>query len=58
MADFDGQESFPATLLGECKRVHEERLGDFEYIFFEEFKSSKCQTVILRGANEFMLDEI
>jgi len=58
MADFDGQESFPPTLLGECKRVHEERLGDFEYIFFEEFKSSKCQTIIVRGANEYMLDEI
>lgn len=58
MADFDGQESFPATLLGECKRVHEERLGDFEYIFFEEFRASTCQTIILRGANEFMLDEI
>lgn len=58
MADFDGQESFPPTLLGECTKVHEQRLGDFEYIFFEEFKQSKCQSIIIRGANEFMLDEI
>jgi len=58
MADFDGLESFPATLLGECKRVHEERLGDFEYIFFEEFNAAKCETIIIRGANEYMLDEI
>lgn len=44
--------------MGECTKVHEQRLGDFEYIFFEEFKQSKCQSIIIRGANEFMLDEI
>jgi T-complex protein 1 subunit alpha len=58
MAEFDGEESFDASLLGECQRVYEKRLGDWDYMFFEEFKETKCQTIILRGANEFMIDEI
>lgn len=58
MADYDGEESFAPNMLGECKKISEKRLGDFEYIFFEEFKETKCQTIIIRGANEFMLDEI
>lgn len=58
MADFDGEEAFKPEYLGECKKVSEKRLGDWEYMFFEEFKESKCQTIILRGANEYMLDEI
>ena len=33
-------------------------MGDFEYMFFEEFKESHCQTIIIRGANEYMLDEV
>ena len=58
MADFDGEESFQAASLGECKKVSEKRLGDYEYMFFEDFKETKCQTIIVRGANEYMLDEI
>ena len=58
MADFDGEEEFDESYLGECGRVYEQKLGDFDHMFFENFKETKCQTIIIRGANEFMLDEV
>jgi len=44
--------------FGECGVVEEGRVGDGELLFFKDCKSSKAQTIILRGANDFMLDEI
>lgn len=38
--------------------MYEERVGDNEFIFFQGMKEVKAQTIILRGANEFFLDEI
>ena len=58
MVDFDGEEKFDSSLLGECERTYEKRLGDFEFMIFEGMKQTKAQTIILRGANEFFLDEI
>lgn len=58
LAEFEGEEAFDKSLLGTCDSVREERLGDFEYMFFEGMKETKAQTVILRGANDFMVDEI
>lgn len=59
LADFESaEESFDASNLGECKVVQEKRVGDFDYIFFEELKQNTCQTIIIRGANDFFLDEV
>jgi T-complex protein 1 subunit alpha len=59
MSDFEtSEEGFDSSNLGECALVHEKRLGDYEYIFFEELKKSHCQTIVIRGANEFFLDEV
>ncbi len=58
MVDFDGTERFDSSLLGECDKVYEKRLGDYEFMIFEGMKNLKAQTIILRGANEFFLDEI
>ena len=41
LADAEGNESFDPANLGECKRVHEERVGDWDYMFFEDFKEAK-----------------
>ena len=57
-ADDNGEETVDPSILGECEECTEERLGDNDYIFFKQCKSQKSQTIILRGANEFMLDEI
>lgn len=58
LADLEGEEKYEASNLGYCDRVHEGRVGDWEYTFFEGLKQMRAQTIILRGANEFYLDEI
>lgn len=54
----EGEEKYEASNLGHCEVVREERVGDWEYMFFEGLKQTKAQTIILRGANEYFLDEI
>lgn len=59
MSDFEtADESFDKSNLGECKMVQERRIGDYDYVFFEEMKESSCQTIVIRGANEYFLDEV
>jgi T-complex protein 1 subunit alpha len=58
MADMDGNEVFDAAMLGECNEVSEERVGDGELLYFRGCKGGRACTVVLRGANEFMLDEM
>lgn len=60
LANSDGTESFPTECLGHAEAVYEENLGDVDYIFVKNPKgnSSKICTLILRGANEFMLGEV
>lgn len=58
LADIDGEESFEASNLGSCESVYEKRVGDWEYMFFEGMSQTRAQTIILRGANEFFLDEV
>jgi len=57
-ADYEGDDKFDSSFLGTCDRVSEKRIGDWEFMFFEGLKQTKCQTIILRGANEMFLDEI
>lgn len=58
MADMDGDEVFDAATLGECAEVSEERVGDGELLYFRGCKNGSACTVVLRGANEYMLDEM
>lgn len=58
LADDNGDEKFDSINLGEAESVTEERIGDNEYILFKRGKYSLAQTIILRGANEYMLDEV
>jgi T-complex protein 1 subunit alpha len=58
LADFEGDERFEPSYLGHAEKVFEKRVGDWDYTFFEGMKATRAQTVILRGANDFFLDEI
>merc|ERR1712048_1430889 len=58
LADIEGEESYDPACLGDAEKVYEKRVGDWEYMFFEGMKETRAQTIILRGANEFFLDEV
>jgi T-complex protein 1 subunit alpha len=54
----DGSEGFDPSHLGEAKEVYEEAIGDNDYFFFKGFKNERAASIIVRGANEVMCDEI
>jgi len=58
LADMEGEETFDAECLGTCDLVEERKVGDWEYMFFEGMTKARSSTIIIRGANEFFLDEI
>ena len=58
MADSDGSEAFNPEWLGHCAEVSEERLGDGEIIYVKGCVKTAAQTIVLRGANEYFLDEV
>jgi len=58
MADLEGNEAFDATSLGEAAEVCEERVGDGELLYFRGCKGGQACSIVLRGANEYMLDEM
>eukprot|EP00927_Polykrikos_kofoidii_P077554 TRINITY_DN74491_c0_g1_i1.p1 TRINITY_DN74491_c0_g1~~TRINITY_DN74491_c0_g1_i1.p1 ORF type:complete len:568 (+),score=110.49 TRINITY_DN74491_c0_g1_i1:61-1704(+) len=57
MADMDGNESFDQAYLGRADEVVEQRVGDNDFIFIKGCSAAKAATILLRGANEFMLEE-
>ena len=58
MADMEGNETFDADCLGTCDAVREERIGDGEMIYAYGCGGGGASTIVLRGANEYMLDEM
>jgi T-complex protein 1 subunit alpha len=58
MADMEGNETFDAETLGHCTAVREVRVGDGEMLHLFGCKGSGASTIVLRGANEYMLDEM
>jgi len=58
MVDTEGEEKFDPAWLGSAELCKEERVGDFDYMFLEGFKNTKTQTILIRGANEYMTHEI
>jgi len=58
LADLQGEESFDPAYLGEADEVVEETLADDQLIYVKGCKNTKAQSIILRGANEFLLDEM
>lgn len=45
-------------MLGSADEVAEERVGDGELVFIRGTRTSKSVSLVLRGANEFLLDEM
>jgi T-complex protein 1 subunit alpha len=58
MADMEGDESFDEESLGNCSAAREVRVGDGEMLHFYGCKGAGASTIVLRGANEYMLDEM
>merc|ERR1711998_372875 len=54
----EGGELFDADWLGSAKEVVEERLGDGEITYIKGCTKTAAQTIVLRGANDFMLEEM
>jgi len=58
LANLEGDESFDATNLGTAEEVAQERISDQELIFIKNPKNHRAASIVLRGANEQMLDEM
>ncbi|KAM9960104.1 hypothetical protein ACTFIW_009229 [Dictyostelium discoideum] len=57
LANLEGEESFDTTALGIADEVVQDRLADDELIIVKN-SNKKSASIILRGANELMLDEM
>jgi len=57
-ADMDGGETFDSSMLGQADEVIEERVCDDDMILVKGGKAGSACSVLLRGANEHMLDEV
>ncbi|KAI9498838.1 T-complex protein 1 subunit alpha [Zychaea mexicana] len=58
LANLDGEETFEASYLGQADEVVQERISDDECILVKGTKIQNSSSIILRGANDFMLDEM
>ncbi|KAJ3185680.1 T-complex protein 1 subunit alpha [Gaertneriomyces sp. JEL0708] len=58
LANLEGEETFEASYLGHAEEVVQERISDDECILIKGTKVHSAASLILRGANDFMLDEM
>lgn len=58
LSDLNGDEKFEASNLGQAEEVVQERISDDECILVKGTKVQTSASIILRGANEFSLDEM
>ena len=60
MANNEGNETFEESSVGKAECVYEENLGDMDYVFVKHplGGSNPVCSLILRGANEYLLDEV
>lgn len=58
MADLSGEESFDHSMLGYAEEVYEERIRDDNVLIMRQCKSTAACSVLLRGPNEYMCDEM
>lgn len=57
-ADLEGGETFDPSFLGTADEVVEEHVADDDVVMIKGAKSSRAVSIILRGANDYMLDEM
>ncbi|KAL4923954.1 chaperonin-containing T-complex alpha subunit TCP1 [Aspergillus undulatus] len=58
LSDLNGDEKFETSYLGHADEVVQDRISDDECILVKGTKVHTSASVILRGANEFSLDEM
>jgi len=58
LANLDGEETFEASSLGFAECVEQVRISDDELILIKGTKVVSSSSIILRGANDSMLDEM
>ena len=58
LSDMEGNETFDPSCLGTCAEVCEERVSDDDMIVLKDCKNTQACTMLIRGANDYMLDEV
>ncbi|CAF1185712.1 unnamed protein product [Adineta steineri] len=58
LANMEGDESVDASVIGSAEEVVQERICDDELILIRGPKARTAASIIIRGANDFMCDEI
>lgn len=58
LANLEGEETFEASYLGTAEEVVQERISDDELILVKGTKVVNSASIVLRGANDYMLDEM
>ncbi|XP_076846292.1 T-complex protein 1 subunit alpha [Brachyhypopomus gauderio] len=58
LSNLEGEETFEASMLGQAEEVVQERVCDDELILIKSTKARTSASIILRGANDFMCDEM
>lgn len=58
LANLEGEETFEASMLGQCEEICQERISDDELILIKGPKVRTAASIILRAANDFYCDEM
>ena len=58
LSDLNGDEKFEAASLGQAEEVVQERISDDECILVKGTKAHSSASLILRGSNDYQLDEM
>lgn len=58
LANLEGEETFESSSLGQAEEVVQERISDDECLLVKGTKIQNSASIILRGANDYMLDEM
>lgn len=57
LSNMEGDEAFDSSSIGEAEEVIQERISDNELILIKSPKNHNSASIILRGPNEYYLDE-
>ncbi|ANB13387.1 chaperonin-containing T-complex alpha subunit TCP1 [Sugiyamaella lignohabitans] len=58
LSNLDGEEVFESSYLGSAEEVVQQRISDDECILIKGTKVHSSSSIILRGSNEYQLDEM
>lgn len=58
LANLEGEETFESSYLGQAEEVTQTRISDDECILVKGTKQHSSSSIILRGANDYSLDEM